>query len=89
MGAIDEPPFLVGKGRLQGRVATATSASIRSILAQSKYKILQNIIRDIILIAKSPIRLLLQGRLSGTGQSLRSMESDLHTRPTSVLNCVM
>ena len=90
MGAIDEPPFLVGKGQLQGRVARATSTSIWSILAQFKYKILQNTtIRDIILIANSPIRLLLQGGLSGTGQSLRSMKSDLHTRPTSVLNCVM
>ena len=91
IGAIDGPPFLIGKeDNYKIGFAGASSTSIRSIFAQSKYKILQNpTIRDIILITNSPIRLLLQGGLLGIGQSLYSMESDLHTRTTSVLNCVM
>ena len=78
------------RGQLQGQVAEASSTSIRAMIAQSKYKILQStIIRDIISFTNSPIRSLLQGGLLGTGQSLHGMESDLHTRPTPVLNCVM
>ena len=89
MGAIDEP-LLVTQRHLQGRVARATFTSIRSILVQTKYKTLWNTtIRDIILIAKSPIQSILQGGLLGISQSLRSMESNLHTGPTSVLNCVL
>ena len=91
IGATNGPPFLIGKENdYKIGFAGASSTSIRSIIAQSKYEIRQNTtIRDIILITNSPIRLLLQDGLLGTGQSLHSMEPDLHTRTTSVLNCVM